>query len=142
MKPTYKIIKAKDLKKDDWFIIIGKRKERWISKVIEFEHPEQGHVVLVFTDKCRQVTFKHDEDVYWVKNQSADSIYEDWKKSYFTVEWYEKQIKISEDYLKENVNLSTSMSGRDYSDEEIRATWRHGIEEHKQAIQEIKKTET
>ena len=50
MKPKYATIKAKDLKRDDYFIIIGKRKERWVSKVLDFGHPTEGRVVLVFTD--------------------------------------------------------------------------------------------
>jgi hypothetical protein len=138
MKPTHKTIKSQDLKKGDWFIIIGKRKERWVNKVIEFEDQEQGRTVLVFTDNCRQLTFKPDENVYFVKNQSADEIYGEWKKAYFTVEWYEKQIEWNEDKLKSVEDFSTTMSGRAYTDEEIRATIRHNIEGFKQAIQEIK----
>jgi hypothetical protein len=143
MKSTkYKTVKVKDLQVDDWFIVIGKRKERCVSKVWDIVHPIEGRTILVITDYCQQIKFEPDDHVYWVKNQSRQSVYEDFIKSYFSIEWYEKLIQENEERLL-SADLSTNMSGRHYTDRQVRVTINHNIEEFEIIIKNLKNcTET
>ncbi len=133
MKPKYATIKAKDLKRDDWFIIIGKRKERWVSKVLDLVHPTEGRIILVFSDQCRQIKFKPDEDVYWVKT-SEDMLIGYYRKH---LSWYENEVVT----LKKKL-LETNFSTPNLSYLDSRENIEFNIKQHEEKINLVKNNKT